>query len=125
MGALPAVGARAELPDRCRAAPRAPAQLQSAPSRKHHHRRGPELVHRPPDLCGISYRGGGGGGGGNSSDAGKTPVGMAATAVVYFKDASQLSFEDSNFHARGQVCFVCVRVRACVYVCLLCCDSYT
>ena len=42
----------------------------------------------------FSYRGGGG----NSSAAA-----AGAGAVVYFKGSTQLSFEDSNFHAAGQV----------------------
>eukprot|EP01047_Picozoa_sp_COSAG01_P050466 COSAG01_NODE_5108_length_4476_cov_14.006854_3_plen_509_part_00 len=41
----------------------------------------------------FSYQGKGHGGGGNSS----------STQTVYFKDATQLAFADSNFHARGQV----------------------
>ena len=43
----------------------------------------------------FSYRGGGGGG--NSSGN------ASAVAIVYFKDATQLAFKDSNFMAGGEV----------------------
>ena len=50
------------------------------------------------DCAAFSYRGGSGGayggGGGNSS---------TAEMVVYFKDATSVFFEDSNFKAHGQV----------------------